>query len=181
MKIAISGELGSGKSVLSQRISDALGIDIVSIGKIQRHMAEEKGMSTLEFNQFIENHPEIDKELDDKLASYENIRQSVILDSRLAWHFVPSAFKVHLLVDIDVAAQRVFSDKNRKSEAYKDVEVTKQQLVDRKKSEQTRFLQLYGVNINDQSNYDLVIDTTNASPEQIFNQFMKNYNQAAGL
>ena len=66
-KISLTGDLGSGKSTVCKIISEKIGAEIISIGSIQRAMAKEMGMTTYEFNSYMESHPEYDKILDDKL------------------------------------------------------------------------------------------------------------------
>lgn len=173
IKIAISGELGSGKTVLSRKLSSALGIELISVGKIQRQLAEKYGMSTLEFNKYMETHPELDHECDAMVEQYGKESRPLILDSRMAWHFVPHACKVHLLVDSHVAAERIFNDRIRKNETYASVEEARRNLVERKKSEALRFKQQYGVDIDNADNYNLVIDTSRLSPETVFEEVME--------
>lgn len=173
LKIAISGELGSGKTVLSKKLNEALGIEIKSVGKIQRELAQKYGMTTLEFNKYMETHPEIDQECDDMVASYGNTDDSLIIDSRLAWNFVPNSMKIHLLVDSMVAAQRVIADNIRNNEHYTDINDAHQKLVERKESETLRFKQQYKLDINDFNNYNLIVDTSYVSPEAIFDKVMQ--------
>lgn len=177
IKIAISGELGSGKSVLSKRLSDFLGMEVISIGKIQRNLASKHGMTTLEFNKYLETHPEIDLEFDDAVTQYGLQETPFILDSRLAWHFVPASFKIHLLVDNSIAAQRIHSDEIRKDEKYSSIEEAKRHLTERKNSETIRFKQQYGVDIDDLCNYDIVIDTGYTTPEIIFEKVLEAFNK----
>lgn len=176
-KIAISGELGSGKTVLSSKLSTVLGIEIVSVGKIQRKLAQKYGMTTLEFNKYMESHPEIDTECDDMVTKYGMEESELILDSRLAWHFVPNSFKIHLLVDSTIAAKRIYDDNIRKNEKYNSINEAKTNLIERKKSETIRFKQQYNVDIDNFENYDLVIDTTYSSPETIFEKVLEVLNQ----
>ncbi|MDR1938439.1 MAG: cytidylate kinase family protein [Tannerellaceae bacterium] len=168
MKIAVSGELGSGKTVLSNKLSEALGLEVISVGKIQRRLAAECGMTTLEFNKYMETHPEIDRKCDDMVAMYGKEKRSLILDSRMAWYFVPDSFKIHLLADTLVAAQRIYADNARKNEYYNNVEEAEKKLVERKKSEALRFRQQYGVDVDDYNNYDLVADTSFSPPGVVF-------------
>ena len=49
-----------------------------------------------------------------KIAEYAREHDNFIIDARLGWYAVPESYKVYLKVDIDVAAQRAFNDKNRK-------------------------------------------------------------------
>ncbi|MDR2118935.1 MAG: cytidylate kinase family protein [Tannerellaceae bacterium] len=172
-KIAVSGELGSGKTVLSNRLSSVLGWEIVSVGKIQRRLAERYGMSTLEFNRYMESHPELDEECDRMVSMYGKEERPLILDSRMAWHFVPDSFKVHLLANSYVAAERILRDRVRKNEAYSHVEEARRRLIERKQSETQRFGQQYGVDIDDFGNYDLVVDTSFALPETVFGKVIE--------
>lgn len=168
IKIAISGELGSGKSVLSKKLSEFYKAEIVSVGRIQRELAIKHGFSALEFNRYMESHPEIDEECDSMVKSYGNSEQSLILDSRLAWNFVPNAFKLHLLVDSKIAADRIFNDSKRVSEKYASIEEAERNLKNRKSSEYVRFLTQYSIDIDDFTNYDFIVDTGNSGPEMTF-------------
>ena len=40
-----------------------------------------------------------------------------------------------------------------------------------------RYLKTYGVKRDDMSNYDLVIDTTNITPEKVAEKILKEYNK----
>jgi len=177
IKIAISGELGSGKTVLSKKLSSVLGMEVISIGKIQRNLAQKYGMTTLEFNKYLETHPEIDEEFDDSVTRYGLEETPLILDSRLAWHFVTHSFKIHLLVDNMIAAKRIFNDEVRKDEKYNTLEEAGSHLTERKNSETIRFKQQYNVDINDLFNYDLVVDTGLSSPDIIFEKVLEVFNK----
>ena len=92
------------------------------------------------------------------------------------WYAVPESFKVYLKVDIDVAAKRAFEDAMRKSsEKFDTVEEQKQDMQKRYKLENERYWELYGVRQEDESNYDLVIDTTNLTPEQVADKIEQEY------
>ncbi len=165
-RISLAGDLGSGKSTVGQILKDRFNADVVSVGKIQREMAEKLGMNTTEFNVYQEEHPELDKELDDNLASYESKEGSFIFDSRMAWYFVPSAFSVYLKCSADEAAKRVALAK-RADEPYKDQEDAFKKLQERRESEIQRYKKFYGVDIMNMTNYALVVDTTGKTPESV--------------
>ena len=84
----------------------------------------------------------------------------------MAWHFVPGSFKLHLLVDIEVAAKRIM-DENRGTEKYPTLADAVEKIKARKTSENKRYTEKYNVNPDDLANYDLVVDTTYATPEEI--------------
>ena len=129
-------------------------------------MAKNMGLTIEQFNRFMEGDPAFDKQLDDYLHSYEQKEGNYIFDSRLAWHFVPSTLSVYLAVDPRVAAERVYSA-GRSDEAYKSVDEALEKLTARRKSEVLRYKTFYGLDVLDMSNYDLVIDTTRLTPNEV--------------
>lgn len=174
-KITISGELGSGKSSLSKLLCSKADFKILSVGAIQRELAEQHGMSTLEFNKYMETHPEIDIECDNKVVEYGLSEANLILDSRMAWHFVPHGFKIHLLVNMHIAAHRIFNDNVRKNEENNDLDHTLQNIIQRKASEVKRFKEQYKVNINNLNNYNLVVDSSHISPDNLSDFVLKQF------
>ncbi|MDR1974482.1 MAG: cytidylate kinase family protein [Bacteroidales bacterium] len=176
--ITLTGDLGSGKSTVSSILIEKLGYRYIYTGDILRRIAERYGMSVWELNNYAETHPEIDEEVDNTfkgLADAENL----IVDSRLAWHFLPNSFKVFLQVEPNVAAQRVFEDNGRSNEKYSSKEETLQQLNNRKKSELKRYGELYGVDCADMKNYDLIVDTSDISPKDVAQKILDGYRIAS--
>lgn len=173
-KISLAGDLGSGKSTVGAILKDRFNAEIVSIGKIQRAMAAELKMDTCEFNKYQETHPEFDKILDTKLADYEPLEGNFIFDSRMAWHFVPSAFSVYLACDGKEAARRVI-EANRQDETYDSVEEAFSRLLLRRQREQKRYHDFYNVDITDMSNYQLVVDTTGKTPIEVVDEIVAGW------
>ena len=174
-KITITGDLGSGKSVTSRLLQRETGLEIYSTGKIQRQIAAERGMSTLELNRYAETHPEIDDEIDGFSKKLSLSGKPFILDSRVAWFFVPESFKIFLRVDPEVAAARIMGDKTRQSESYVDLDSAKKLIMARKRSESERFKTMYGADVGDMTNFDLVVDTSNRTPEEVLGVIMEAY------
>ncbi len=173
--ITITGSLGSGKSVVSSILKEKLGFDIESAGSLQRKMAQDYGMSIIEFNKYMETHPEFDHELDDFVKKQGLRNTPMIFDSRLAWYFIPQSLKIYLYVNDEIAAKRVFNDSNRINEKYNNVEVAKQKIIQRRNSEVLRFKNQYKVNLEDFRNYDLIIDTSYSTPIEIVNIIIDLY------
>ena len=173
--ITLSGELGSGKSTVANYLISKMPFRIVSAGLLFRQLAAKHGMSAKEFNEFIENDPKYDHYVDDTMAELGRTDEKIIFDSRMAWHFVPSSFKIYLYVDVDTATERIFNDKGRVSESYSDKATARQEIIDRRKSELLRYQNFYHCNLDDYSNYDLIVDTSHASRDEVnelvFNSF----------
>ena len=172
--ISITGDLGSGKSTVSNLLCNQLNFDYIYTGKIQREIANKYNMTTLELNKYAENHPEIDEEID---ATFKSLNDSthLIVDSRLAWFFLPKSFKVFLKTDVMVSANRISNDNQRGNEKYSSVEEAANLIIARKSSENKRYLELYGADCSDLSNFDLVIDTSFLTPESVADMIIAEY------
>lgn len=171
MYITITGELGSGKSTVAQLLCDKYGFTKYSTGTIQREIAKEKGITTLELNQLMSNdvNNEYDAMIDNKTIeiSRNNIGKDIVYDSRMAWHFVEESFKVYVTVDIHVAANRVIMADRGQEEHYDSLEEAAKSLIKRKQLEDSRFAQIYSVNTTDFDNYDLIVDSTVLLPDEL--------------
>ena len=98
-----------------------------------------------------------------------------IIDSRLAFHNIPEAFSVRLTSKPEVAGKRLFDDKTRGKEdnKYKSVEEAIQARERRRLGENERYLRRYGVDLDDEDNYDLIIDTSYSTVDDISNTILK--------
>jgi CMP/dCMP kinase len=170
--ITVAGQIGSGKTEVCNEIGRRTGWRVISAGMIVRRMAAERGMSVLEFNEYAKTHKEIDREIDGYLASFDREPESLVIDSRLAWHFLPDSYKVYLVVDPRVGAERVFRA-SRAGENHASRETASLDIAERQRLEQERFFSLYSVDPGNWRNYDLVIDTTYASPGEVADVIMQ--------
>lgn len=169
MQIAFSGKLGSGKSTVCTILKEKYGYEIYSTGTIQRKIAEEMGITTLELNKRMSEDPKLDHVIDDAVVELSRARagDKLIYDSRMAWHFAENTFKVYMYVDPTVAAKRVMNADRGTVEKYQSVDEAREMLIARSIEENKRFKDIYGVDNFDYNNYDLIIDSTSATPEQI--------------
>ncbi|MBL7796291.1 MAG: cytidylate kinase family protein [Saprospiraceae bacterium] len=166
-KITITGDLGSGKSAVSRILCARTGFQYVSTGRIQRQLAEKMGIDTLEMNRRADTDPSIDETIDGIFVALGKDPESYVVDSRMAWFFLPRSFKVFLRADVIVAAERILSDPGRNSEQYQSREEAIEKITARKASENARFLKKYGADCADMRNFDLVVDTTHRTPEEV--------------
>lgn len=164
---AINGEIGSGKSSVAKILGRASGRNIVNAGSILRETAAALGITALEANRMAERDERLDDRIDQVLLELGQTRSSLIFDSRVAWYILPSAFKVHLIVDPDIAARRLLAGRDSKVEKYRSVEEAKLAAEERYQSERRRFYQRHGIDIARLRNYDLVLDTSDAEPASI--------------
>ena len=179
MQIAFSGRLGSGKSTVCAILKEKYGYEIYSTGTVQRKIAEEMGITTLELNKRMMSDPKLDHVIDDTVTkiSRERKGENLVFDSRMAWHFAEDTFKVYMYVDPTVAAERVFNADRGSVEKYESIDDAKNQLLARTFEENKRYKAIYNVDNLDLNNYDLIIDSTLATPEEIANTMIAFANE----
>ena len=175
--ITIAGELGSGKSSTAKRIAQELGYEHFSSGDLFREVASERGLTVEEANILAEKEHSIDFAVDERLKALAE-RSDVVIDSRLAFHWIPASFKVFLALDPEVAAARIYKqiqEEGRVSENGGSVDEILRSIVARRESERKRYQSLYGVDTLDLSEFDLVIDTATAPLEEVATQTLTAY------
>jgi predicted cytidylate kinase len=121
-------------------------------------------MSLEEFGAYCERHREIDEELD--RFQLEVLRKgNVIVEGRisgwLAYRNNISALKVLLQTDIGVRAGRIVKRE------HGDIKERKKEILKREKSEAARYKKYYGIDVHDTSIYDVIIDVSTKTPEEI--------------
>lgn len=174
--ISITGDLASGQSTVSKMLAEDLGFFLYRNGTYFRELAVKSGMSVTEFGFYVKDHPEIDIEIERSATEYAKNNENIVIDAKLGWYAVPESFKVYLKVDINEAARRAFKDNKRKDlEQFTDMEAHKQALIERFKCENERYFKLYGVKKDDYNNYNLVVDTTNLTPEEVADTIIREY------
>ncbi|MBR3163010.1 MAG: cytidylate kinase family protein [Clostridia bacterium] len=190
--ITISGDPVSGKGTVVNHLKkyyeeSGYNVHVISVGHLFRDISLEM---------YKREHPEIDnptieqvnnderfaekrKEIDLNLDSYiaqkgkevnENAKANdvYIFDSRLAFSNIENAFSIRLTVDEKVAGERVFNDIDRgREDSYETVEQAIESTKRRKEGEIARYIQRYGVDLTDENNYNLIINTSYASPDEI--------------
>ncbi|MGD9382129.1 MAG: AAA family ATPase [Candidatus Thorarchaeota archaeon] len=152
--ITIGGLHGTGKSSVADRISKEFNLRRVSAGIIFRRLAEERGLTLEEFSRVAEQDEDIDRLLDDTLKK-EAAKGNVVIDGQLAaWMAGDDAdFKIQLTAPLTVRIKRI-SERDGTPYQY-----AKRETVSREGSESARYKEFYGVNISDQSIYDLILRT----------------------
>ena len=167
LRVTLSGDLGSGKSSVGRRIAAALGVPYFSAGALFREMGRIDNLDALNTNLAAENNTAIDFAVDQRTREIDSTVASFVIDSRMAWHFVRNATKVYLTVSRETAAHRIMGDSARSGETYPSHAAAVAALGERRSSERKRYRQLYGVDITDPANYDLVIATDDADVTEV--------------
>jgi cytidylate kinase len=160
--ITIAGSPGSGKSSTAKAIATELGFQHFSSGDLFRRLASEQGQSIEAMNISAEAQRDIDLRVDNLLQEMYHADDKIVIDSRMAWRWMPASFKVFLILDPQTAAERIFNhlqEEGRLSEDATSIEGVRKSIDRRFASEQKRYARLYGVNATDPLNFDIVINT----------------------
>jgi CMP/dCMP kinase len=165
--IVINGDLGSGKSAVSVQLAGRLKLRRVAFGDVFREMASERRVSALELNQRAHRDDTIDDRVDELQQELAESDESVIVDSRLGWHFFADAFKVHLVVEPAIGAGRVMARPATATESYGSLADAAANLQARSQSERVRFLARYGVDKDRLRSYSLICDTSRLSAREV--------------
>jgi len=155
MLVTISGPPGGGKTTTATTIAERFDLDHVSGGDIFRSLADERGYSLVEFNALAEEDDSIDRDLDRRLRETARDRDDVVLESRLSgWMAGDYAdLKVWLDAPLEVRAARIADRENSTPET------ARRETKAREDSEKRRYREYYGIDFEDQSIYDLAINT----------------------
>ena len=171
MIVTIGGMPGSGKSTLAKVLSEKLKLKRYYMGLIFREKAKEKGMDILAYNEYLTKHPEEEKEIDKLIIDLGKKESNFLIESRVAHHLIPHAIKILVKIDLKVAGKRIYNDllskkTNRDEKIYKTEKEAYEATKKRYQSELKRYKKLYGINISDESQYDIVLDTTNLTIQE---------------
>lgn len=165
MRLTISGPPGSGKTTVCSILAKRLQLDSIVFGWIFRELAAEKGITLSELGAIAEGDPSVDEMIDSRILEIARSRDDVILESRLSAYMLQRngipAFKVYLDASPAVRMERIGL---RDGEPVEDAE---RNTVERQISEAKRYMKYYGIDINDKTVYDMIVNTDRLTPEEV--------------
>ena len=189
MIITISGNGGSGKTTAAKKLKELFSSERVYVGGIRRELAREKGMSLAELNEYAMEHPETDVEVDEKAAAH--VRElaknnSVVVEGRTQFKFLPESIKLLLKVDVEEGARRVWKEihnpearEKRNEGEVVPFEEFLEKVKERENSDSYRYKKYYDIDHMDESHYDLVIDTTNLNPDEVIQKIIDHVSKSS--
>lgn len=162
--IAVSGQVGAGKTTYAKKLAETFGLRYASSGGLFRKLAEDLGVSLIKLHEMAETDPKYDLMVDKrarKLAEEGNI---VIEGHLAAWVLQDIADILILLkAPLEVRAKRLAErDGKTVDKALEEIKL-------REESNRRRCLKYYGKNMDDWTIFDIIIDTSKLDINQIFN------------
>ena len=170
MKITLAGSPGSGKSTLRNLLAEHYGLSAKGTGDFMRELSCKYGYSDITqfLVEYVSEHPEVDHQVDEEQRIFGKENDNFVLDAHLGFHFVPDSIRICLICDLEEAARRILDDIERTTEEATNISDSMAASQKRRDTMQKNFMNLYQVDINDHSNFDLVLDTTILSSVQAF-------------
>jgi len=176
MIISISGLPGSGKSTVGKKLAEKLGFERIYMGGILRKIADNKGVTILELMKQADSDSSIDEEVDKMVTDFGRKKDNFIMESRTAFHFIPDSLKVYIKVNLDEGAKRIFKDLDKEERDEEDKANSagnlRKMLEQRADIDKERYMKYYGIDYTDESNYDLVVDSTNITADEVVDRIM---------
>ena len=166
MIISISGTAGSGKSSVAKYVAKKLRYKHYSVGDLRRELAAKKGMSIEELNKLGESDPSTDNEPDEYQEELGKREDNFVIDSRLAFHFIPRSFKVFIDGNEELRAERIMKDTTRVGENLGTVEEAVAKIRERQASDIKRYEKYYHLNPYEKKHYDLIVDSNGKTVEE---------------
>lgn len=155
MIITLSGLPGSGTTTIAKIVASQFKLRLVSAGDTFREMAAERNMTLSEFGKLAESNTEIDQAIDQRQTKIAKEEDDILVEGRLSGWMVKNAdLKIWLKTPIEVRCKRI---------AKRDgmpLEQAMRETKEREGSEAKRYHKHYGINIDDLSPYDLIIDSS---------------------
>jgi len=177
--ITVSGPPGCGATTLTEGLAEALDCGYVIGGDIFRDLAADRGLSVQQLIAKAEEDDQIDRALDQRLRriaeQWGAANKPFILESRLAgwlagnradlriWLDAPEEVRIERLSDYEVSYEIERPDERASNdvrlEELDDEDSIGPLLRVREVSEAGRYESYYGIDVDDQSFYDLSINT----------------------
>jgi cytidylate kinase len=160
IKIAVSGRSGCGNTTISKTVAESLGLRFINF--TFRSLAQERGLDLKTVLELAANDDFWDKEVDTRQVALAREEGGCVLGSRLAiWMLKEADLKIYLNAKAQTRARRIV---NREGG---DIDEVAAFTSERDFQDHSRYFRIYGIDTNDYSFVDLVIETDDLLPGEI--------------
>ena len=155
---------------MRRMLAEHYGIKTKGTGDFMRELSRKHGYSDITkfLVEYVSEHPEVDHQVDEEQRLYGEQNKDFVLDAHLGFYFVPDSIRICLICDMEEAARRILEDTGRTTEDATTINDSIDSIQKRRDTMRRNFLSLYKVDIDDRSNFDLLLDTTSLSSAEVF-------------
>ena len=169
--IVISGPIASGTSTTAKALAEKLNLKYESAGDFfRKYMLE----NNIPLHDKAKIPDDLDQEIDRKLADLAD-RGGVVVDAHYHGYFtrdMPHVLKVLLTCDYKTRIDRALSRTHTHNETEEEIRLREEGL--------DKFRKLYtDENFLDPKFFDLVIDTTNTTEEEVTDKIIEKYSSSS--
>ena len=169
--VAISGKSGCGNTTVSRLLAAKLGFELVNF--TFRNLAAERGVSLARIIELAEDDFTFDRLVDARQVELARAGRSVI-GSRLAIWMLPDAtLRVFLTASVEARTNRILK---REGGSYDEVLSF---TTARDSKDHERYRKIYGIDNDDYSFADLIINSEGFAPEAIVEIIAQAYAEKA--
>lgn len=162
MRIAISGHSGCGNTTATTNVGKALGTQIINY--TFRDLARELNLSFDDIHKNANTDLIYDYLTDLVLIRNALANESIVVGTRLAAWLMNADLRIWLHAPLETRAARI---NQRESEKQFSYEQTLYKTLKRDEQNKKRYLRLYGLDIDDHSDFDITINTEKLTAEQV--------------
>lgn len=176
--VTISGRPGSGTSSVAKHTAELLRYRCFSTGELFRRIAHDRGVSVDDLNIDAGRDDYIDHEIDQIIQTLGEQSSQIVINSRLGYHWIHSSFKVYLMVPTEIGAQRISQQMVHSAHKGETALPLTQQIaaIERRVVlEHDRYYDLYALDTSNMRPFDLVIDTTELTVEEVSRRIVAAY------
>jgi cytidylate kinase len=161
LRIAISSLSGCGNTTATRNVGATLALQVVNY--TFRDLGDDLGITFDEIHARAGETKMFDY-LTDLVQIRASLRSKVVVGSRLAAWLVDADLRVWLHASLEERAKRIF---RREPDRYASYEAVLYSTLKRDEQNRKRYLQLYGIDINDRGDFDIIINTEKLTAEQV--------------
>src|SRR5262249_12677824 len=161
LRIAVSSLSGCGNTTATHNVGATLDLQVVNY--TFRDLAIDLELAFEDIQAEAEQSRVFDYLTDLKLIR-ASLQPKVIVGSRLAAWLVDADLRVWLQAPLETRAKRIY---RREPDRYPSYEAVLYRTLQRDEQNRKRYLQLYGIDINDRSDFDIIINTEKLTAEQV--------------
>ncbi|MEZ0393959.1 MAG: (d)CMP kinase [Desulfurococcaceae archaeon] len=154
MKIAVSGPPGSGKTTLARALAERFGLKYFSAGQVFRDVAARRGVSLEQLSLIAVEDPSIDLEIDKRTLELAS-QDCVVLDGHLTAWIAKDLVDIKIFVTAPLLV-RVRRIAERDGKPFEDA---LREVLVRERAQKARYMELYGIDVDDLRIFDLVINS----------------------